>query len=65
MTSSPIGAPGGRAGNADYHPNRCFLDANDISKQARDSVRDLGLIEEIPEGCYENSELDDTSHSVE
>src|SRR5712671_2524903 len=65
MTSSPIGAPGGRAGNADYHPNRCFLDANDILKQARDSVRDLGPIEEIPEGCYENSALDDTSHSVE
>ena len=29
------------------------------------SVRDLGLIEEIPEGCYEHSEPDDTSHSVE
>src|SRR6266481_998194 len=25
----------------------------------------LGLIEEIPEGCYEHSEPDDTSHSLE
>jgi hypothetical protein len=29
------------------------------------SVRDLGLIEEMPEDCYEHSEPDDTSHSVE
>jgi hypothetical protein len=42
-----------------------FSGCKDISKQVRDSVRDLGLIEEIPEGCYEHSEPDDTSHSVE
>ena len=57
--------PQGQAGNTDYHPNGCFLDAKDISKQVRDSVRDLGRIEEIPEGCYEHSEPDDTRHSVE
>src|SRR5205823_2813648 len=46
----------------------------DVSKHLNDSekirysatsVRELGLIEEIPEGCYEHSEPDDTSHSVE
>ena len=65
MTSTTIGNPKGQAGNADYRPNRCFLDAKDISKQVRDRVRDLGLIEEIAVGCYEHSEPDDTSHSVE
>ena len=42
--------PERKAGDADYHSNRCFLDAKDISKQVRGSVRDLGLIEEIPGG---------------
>ena len=57
--------PERKAGNADYHPNRCFLDAKNISKQVRDSVRNPGLVEEITRGCYEHSELDDTSHSIE
>ena len=58
-------APPGVGCNADYHANRCFLDAKDISKQVRDSVRYLRLIEEIPGGCYKHSEPDDASHSVE
>jgi hypothetical protein len=57
--------PIGKTGNADYQPNRCFLDAKNISKQIRDSVRDLGLIEEIPGGRHEHSEPDDASHSIE
>ena len=59
-----IGTPRGRLATPN-RPNRCFFDAKDISKQVRDSVRDLGLIEEIPGGCYEHSEPDDASHSVE
>src|SRR5216684_5762333 len=43
--------PKGKAGYDDYQPNRCFLNAKDISKQVRDSVRDPGLVEEIPRGC--------------
>src|SRR5262245_49088485 len=56
--------PKGKAGNADYQPNRCFLNAKDISKQVRDSVRDPGLVEEIPRGCHEYSDPDDASHSI-
>jgi len=41
MTSSPIETER-KARDADYQPNRCFLDAKDISKQTRDGVRDLG-----------------------
>src|SRR5271170_8243357 len=57
--------PERKTGDADYHPNRCLLDAEDISKQVRDSVRDPGLVEEVPEGRYEYSEADDASHSIE
>src|SRR5262249_34434377 len=57
--------PKGKAGNADYQPNRCFLNAKDISKQVRNSVRDPGLVEEIPRGCHEYSDPDDASHSIE
>jgi hypothetical protein len=57
--------PQGKAGNADYQPNQCFLDAKDISKQVRDSVRDPGLVKEVPGSCYEHSEPDDASHSIE
>jgi hypothetical protein len=55
----------GKAGDADDQPNRCFFNAKDIAKQVRDSIRDPGLIEEISVGCDEDSEPDDTSHSVE
>jgi len=34
--------PERKARNADYQPNRCFLDDKDISQQIRDGVRDLG-----------------------
>ena len=57
--------PEGKAGNADYQPNRCFLDPKNISKQVRDGVGDLGLVEEVPGGCYEHSKPDDSSHSIE
>ena len=57
--------PEGKAGNADHQPNRCFLDAKDIAKQVRDSVRDPGLVEEVPGGCHEHSEPDDARHSIE
>src|SRR5262249_32022888 len=65
MTSSPIGTPEGKTGDADYQPNRRFLDAKNISKQVRDGVRDPGLVEEVPGGCYEHSEPNDASHSIE
>jgi hypothetical protein len=39
--------PERKARNADYQPNRCFLDAKDISKQTRD-VRDLGWATKSP-----------------
>jgi hypothetical protein len=32
--------PERKAGNADHEPNRHLLDAEDISKQVRDRVRD-------------------------
>ena len=41
------------------------IDAEDIAKQVRDSIRDPGLIEEISMGCYEDSEPDDPRHPVE
>ena len=40
--------PERKARNADYRPNRCFLDAKDISKQIRDGVRDLGWSTKSP-----------------
>jgi len=46
-------------------PNRCFLDAKDISKQIRDGVRDPGLVEEVHGGCHEHSEAKDASHPIE
>ena len=57
--------PEWKAGNADHQPSGCFLDTKDISKQVRDGVRDPGLVEEVPRGCYEYSEPDDSSHSIE
>ncbi len=57
--------PERKAGNANHQPNRRFLGAKDISKEVRDSVRDLGLIEEVPVGRNEYSQPDDTSHSIE
>ena len=34
--------PERKACNTDYQPNRCLLDAKDISKQIRGGVREMG-----------------------
>jgi hypothetical protein len=61
MTSSSIGIPRGMLATPINQPNRCFLDSKDVSKRVRGSVRDLGLVEDVPGGCYEHSEPDDAS----
>ena len=55
----------GKAGNADHQPNRCFRDAKDIAKQIRGSIRDPGLVEDVPVRCYKYAESNDASYSVE
>ena len=57
--------PERKAGNTDDQPNRCFLDAKDISKQVGDSIRDSGLVEEVAGSRYKHTEPDDASHSIE
>ena len=57
--------PKGKTRNANYQPNRYFLDAEDITKQIRNSIRDPWLVEEVPGRCYEHSEPDDASDSIE
>jgi len=57
--------PEGKAGDANYHPHRCFLNAKDISKEVRDGVCNFGLVEEVSGSGYEYSEADDASHSIE
>ena len=57
--------PQREAGNTDDQPNRCFLDPKDISKQIGDSIRDSGLVEEVPGSCYKHTEPDNASHSIE
>jgi len=55
----------GKAGDADDHPNRCFLDSKDISIEVRDGIRDPRMIDEVPEGRNEDPETDDTRDSIE
>ena len=57
--------PQGKAGNADYQPNRRFLDPKDISKEIRDCIRDPWLVVKVPVGRYEYSQPDDASHFIE
>ena|ERR1700722_7300414 len=57
--------PKGQAGNADYQPNRCFLDAKYIPKQVRDCIRDPWLVVEVPVRRYEHSQPDDASYFIE
>lgn len=54
------------AGDADDCTNRCFLDAENISKQIRDSIPDSRLIDDLISGCCnEYSESNKASHSIE
>ena len=57
--------PEGKAGNANYQPDRYPLDSKDISKQVGDGLRDFGLVEEVSVGCHEYSEPDNASHSIQ
>jgi hypothetical protein len=54
-----------KAGDTEYEPDRSFLDAKDISKQIRNSVRDPGLVVEIAGGCNEYSKPNDASYLIE
>lgn len=54
-----------KAGDADDYANGRFLDAEDISIEIRHSIGDPGLVNEVPRGCYEDSEADNASHSTE
>src|SRR6476660_6228816 len=53
----------GKAGDADDHPNRCFLDSKDISIEVRDGIRDPGVVDEVPEGRNEDSKANDARDS--
>jgi hypothetical protein len=57
--------PERKARNADDRPDRSFLDAKDIPKQIRGSVRDPGMVVKIPKGRKEHSKTHDASHSIE
>ena len=51
--------------DADDQPNCCFLAAKDIAEQARHSVGNPGLVEEIPGRRDEDSEPHNASDSIE
>jgi hypothetical protein len=57
--------PERKAGNADYHPHRCFLDAKDIPNRSETASATLGWSKKSPEVADEHSEPDDATHSIE
>ena len=65
MTSSSIGIPRGRLATPITSRTDSFLDAKDISKQVRDSVRDPGLVEEVSGGRHEHAEPNNARDSIE